>query len=99
MEHYLRDSNPVVGDRVRDLRLRIEREIGGPSRLIDPVVGRVFSGAPGTITGAIRGPPAGATHGGRPALPCTLAGMRSASLLVALASAACVAAAAPKRPP
>lgn len=42
MEHYLRDSNPVVSDRVRDLRQRIEREIGGPSRLIDPVVGRVL---------------------------------------------------------
>ena len=42
MEHYLRDSNRVVSDRVRDLRLRIEREIGGASRLIDPVLGRVL---------------------------------------------------------
>ena len=41
MERYLRDSNPVVSYSLRDLRLRIEREIGGASRLMVPVVGRV----------------------------------------------------------
>jgi hypothetical protein len=31
-----------MSDRIRELRLQVEREIGGASRLIDPVVGRVL---------------------------------------------------------
>jgi radical SAM superfamily enzyme YgiQ (UPF0313 family) len=42
MERYLRESNRAMSERVRELRREIEREIGGVSRLIDPVVGRVL---------------------------------------------------------
>jgi radical SAM superfamily enzyme YgiQ (UPF0313 family) len=42
MERYLRDSNRTMSDRIRELRLQVEREIGGMSRLIDPIVGRVL---------------------------------------------------------
>jgi len=42
MEHYLRDTQRLMSDRIRELRLRIEREVGGASRVLDPVVGRVL---------------------------------------------------------
>ncbi len=42
MERYLRDSNPAVSQRVRDLRRQIERECGGLSRVVDRVVGPVL---------------------------------------------------------
>lgn len=31
-----------MSDRIRELRLQVEREIGGFSRIIDPVVGQVL---------------------------------------------------------
>ncbi len=42
MERYLRDSNERVSDRIKALRLDIERELGGWSALIDRVVGPVL---------------------------------------------------------
>jgi len=42
MEHYMRDTQRTMSDRIRELRLRIEREVGGPSRVLDPIVGRVL---------------------------------------------------------
>jgi radical SAM superfamily enzyme YgiQ (UPF0313 family) len=42
MEKYLRASNRAMSDRIRELRLQVEREIGGFSRIIDPVVGQVL---------------------------------------------------------
>ena len=42
MERYLRGSNDRVSGRIRDLRRQIERELGGLSRVIDPVVGHVL---------------------------------------------------------
>ncbi len=42
MEHYLRDTQRSMSERIRDLRLHIEGEIGGASRIIDPVVGRAL---------------------------------------------------------
>jgi hypothetical protein len=39
MERYLRDSNRAVSDRIRALRLQIEREVGGLSRLVDRLGG------------------------------------------------------------
>jgi hypothetical protein len=42
MERYLRGSNDRVSERIRDLRREIERELGGLSRVIDPVVGPVL---------------------------------------------------------
>lgn len=42
MEHYLRDTSAAMSERIRDLRRQIEREIGGVSRFIDPVLGRVL---------------------------------------------------------
>jgi radical SAM superfamily enzyme YgiQ (UPF0313 family) len=42
MERYLRASNRTMSERIRELRLEVEREIGGVSRLIDPIVGRVL---------------------------------------------------------
>jgi hypothetical protein len=42
MERYLRDSNRRMSVRIAELRRQIEREIGGVSRVIDPVVGRVL---------------------------------------------------------
>jgi hypothetical protein len=42
MEQYLRGSNHLVSGRIRDLRQQIERQLGGLSRVIDPVVGRVL---------------------------------------------------------
>lgn len=39
MERFLLPSNSTVSDRVRELRLEIERELGGFSRVIDCVVG------------------------------------------------------------
>ena len=42
MERYLNRSNTSISARIGDLRHGIEREIGGLSRVIDPVVGRVL---------------------------------------------------------
>jgi radical SAM superfamily enzyme YgiQ (UPF0313 family) len=42
MERYLRDSHQPVSDRIRALRLEIEREMGGWSRLISRSVGPVL---------------------------------------------------------
>lgn len=39
MEKYLRASNAAMSERIRDLRLRIERDIGGLSPLIDRTMG------------------------------------------------------------
>jgi radical SAM superfamily enzyme YgiQ (UPF0313 family) len=39
MEKYLRDSNRTVSDRIRELRLQIERDIGGLSPLVDRLAG------------------------------------------------------------
>ncbi len=39
MEKYLRDSNRAVSDRIRDLRLQIERELGGLAPVIDRIAG------------------------------------------------------------
>lgn len=42
MEKYLRRSNRQVSDRIRTLRLEIEREFGGLSRVIDHLIGPVL---------------------------------------------------------
>ncbi len=42
MEHYLRRSNREMSDRIRVLRLELERELGGWSRIIDASVGPVL---------------------------------------------------------
>jgi hypothetical protein len=42
MERYLARSNQAISERVRDLRLRIEREIGGLSPVIDRLAGPVL---------------------------------------------------------
>ncbi len=42
MERYMRGSNQAVSERVRELRERIERELGGLSKVIDRVVGPVL---------------------------------------------------------
>ena len=42
MERYLCGSNARVSGRIGELRRRIEREIGGLSRVIDPVMGQVL---------------------------------------------------------
>jgi hypothetical protein len=39
MENFLRRSNPVMSDRIRELRLEIERELGGASRAIHHLAG------------------------------------------------------------
>jgi hypothetical protein len=39
MEHALRDGNREVGDRIRDLRLEIEREFGTACRVVNRTVG------------------------------------------------------------
>ena len=39
MERYMRGSNQAVSERVRELRQRLERELGGLSKVIDRVVG------------------------------------------------------------
>ena len=39
MERFLLQSNPAISVRLRELRLQIEREIGGFSRVIDRVAG------------------------------------------------------------
>ena len=39
MEKFLRGSNPAVSDRIRDLRMEIERELGGLSSAIHRLVG------------------------------------------------------------
>jgi hypothetical protein len=42
MERYLRSSNQAVSDRIRALRLEIERELGGLSPLIHRLAGPVL---------------------------------------------------------
>ncbi|MGE0043707.1 MAG: radical SAM protein [Vicinamibacterales bacterium] len=42
MERYLRESNRTVSERIRDLRLRVEREIGGLSPVVDRLAGPVL---------------------------------------------------------
>ena len=42
MERFLRTSNPVISDRIRELRLAIERELGGFAGLVDRVAGPVL---------------------------------------------------------
>jgi hypothetical protein len=42
MEKYLHASNRAMSDRIRELRLQVEREIGGFSRVIDHLVGPVL---------------------------------------------------------
>lgn len=42
MEQYLLRSNAAISARIGNLRRGIERELGGFSRVIDPVVGRVL---------------------------------------------------------
>jgi hypothetical protein len=42
MEQYLRRSNTLVSDRIGAFRRRMERELGGGSRLIDHAVGPVL---------------------------------------------------------
>ncbi len=42
MEKYLRASNKAVSDRIRELRLEIERELGGLSWIVDNLVGPVL---------------------------------------------------------
>ncbi|MGE3885127.1 MAG: radical SAM protein [Vicinamibacterales bacterium] len=42
MEKYLRDSNRAVSERIRSLRLQVERELGGVTRAIDHLVGPVL---------------------------------------------------------
>lgn len=39
MEKYLRDSNRLISDRIRALRLEVEREMGGMARALDHIVG------------------------------------------------------------
>ncbi|MCC7033579.1 MAG: cobalamin-dependent protein [Acidobacteria bacterium] len=39
MEKYLRDSNRLISDRIRALRLEVEREMGGIARAVDHLVG------------------------------------------------------------
>jgi hypothetical protein len=42
MEHYLRGSQRAVSDRVRELRLQMERELGGMSRMVNNSLGPVL---------------------------------------------------------
>lgn len=42
MERYLRDSSRDMSERVRELRLQVEREIGGVARAVDHVLGPVM---------------------------------------------------------
>ena len=42
MERFLLPSNPAISDRLRELRLQIERELGGFSRVIDRLAGPAF---------------------------------------------------------
>jgi hypothetical protein len=42
MEKYLRASNKAVSDRIRELRLEFERELGGVSWIVDSLVGPVL---------------------------------------------------------
>ena len=39
MEHYLRGSQHAVSDRIRELRLQMERELGGMSRVLNNTLG------------------------------------------------------------
>ena len=42
MEKYLRESNRTVSDRIADVRIQIEREVGGLSKVIDRLAGPVL---------------------------------------------------------
>lgn len=42
MEHYLRESNRAMSDRVGELRRQVERELGGWSRVVNRVAGPVL---------------------------------------------------------
>ena len=42
MEKYLARTNPVVSQRIRELRLDIERELGGFSKMIGKLAGPVL---------------------------------------------------------
>jgi B12 binding domain/Radical SAM superfamily len=42
MERYLRDSSQDMSERVRELRLQVEREIGGVARVVDHLLGPVM---------------------------------------------------------
>ena len=42
MEHYLRESNRAMSDRVGELRRQVERELGGWSQVLDRVAGPVL---------------------------------------------------------
>ena len=42
MEKYLRDSNEVASERARALRLQIERELGGLSKIVNNLVGPIL---------------------------------------------------------
>jgi radical SAM superfamily enzyme YgiQ (UPF0313 family) len=42
MERYLRDSSRDMSERVRELRLQVEREVGGVARAVDHVLGPVM---------------------------------------------------------
>lgn len=42
MEKYLKDSNRVVSDRINELRMQIEREVGGLAPVIDRLAGPVL---------------------------------------------------------
>ena len=42
MERYLRESNQAASERMRDLRLQIERELGGLSKYVNNLLGPVL---------------------------------------------------------
>ena len=42
MEKYLRESNQAVSERVRELRLQVERELGGISKYVNNLLGPVL---------------------------------------------------------
>ena len=42
MERYLRESNQAVSERIRELRLQVERELGGLSKYVNHLLGPVL---------------------------------------------------------
>jgi len=42
MEKYLRESNQAVSERIRELRLQVERELGGLSKYVNHLIGPVL---------------------------------------------------------
>ncbi len=42
MEKYLRESNHAASQRIRGLRLQIERELGGLSKIVNQLVGPIL---------------------------------------------------------